>query len=581
MKALWNEYKKIIWKRKWMFAILSFVICISVIGDIVVYLFYKDLANVFAQDFSDDLLQISMFAFFSIAGIYSIQVIFWRIFEWFIIPFQIGGMRDLSLRNFDILKEQKYIFFQNEFSGTLLKKGHKFIDNFEAVTDWFFFNGLTNFLAIFSGFIVFYLQDKYLATIFLLWSITYLLLSGGAFLWKMKFDKRVTQADSKVGGLYADTFSNVFTVKTSGIEDSEKKTLKKGLDDWYGKMKISWLISSAIMAVQAILMVVIELFLVFQMIEKWKRGNFEIGEFVLFQSVLLFIFGKIWEFGRSLRNLFNAIADSSEMAKIIEKADIEKNSKNSKHYEIKKGEIEFKEMCFGYDGENNYLFEKFNLKIKQGERIALVGHSGSGKTTLTNLLFRFFEPQKGNILFDGIKSTDFTYQSLRSQISLVPQMPEMFHRTLRENIALGKNISDEAIWEALKKSQGYNFVKNLEHGLDTMIGERGVKLSGGEKQRIALTRAFIDESQIVILDEATSALDSITESELQKGIFELISDKTSIVIAHRLSTIMKMDRIVVMENGKIIEEGTHEKLISQKGKYSQMWEHQRGGFLGE
>lgn len=578
MKELWKEYKKIIWKRKWMLAILSFVIVVSVVGDIFIYRYYKDLANIFAEDFTENLYSSAFVALFFISIIYALQVVFWRIFDWFIIPFQVGGMRDLSLRTFDVLKKQKYIFFQNEFSGTLLKKGHKFIYNFESITDWFFFNGLTNFLAIFTGFIVFYLEDAYLATVFLCWAIVYLLFSGGAFFWKIKFDKQVTQFDSKVGGLYTDTFSNIFTVKTSGIEEYEKKTIHQGLNYWYDKMKTSWLLSSVIMAIQAILMVAIEIFFIYHLIKKWSLGNFEIGEFILFQTVLLFIFNKIWEFGRSLRNLFVAIADSSEMAEIIKKADIEKDAITAKHYKIKKGAIDFRNISFGYNSKD-YLFQDFNLHIQSGESIALVGHSGSGKTTLTNLLFRFFEPQKGGIYFDDILSTDFTYSSLRSQISLVPQMPEMFHRTLRENITLGKEVSDEKIWQALKKSQGYNFVKNLENGLDTLIGERGVKLSGGEKQRIALTRAFIDESQIVILDEATSALDSITESELQKGIFTLISDKTAIVIAHRLSTIMKMDRIIVMEGGKIIEEGTHTQLISQEGKYAQMWKHQRGGFL--
>jgi ATP-binding cassette subfamily B protein len=267
------------------------------------------------------------------------------------------------------------------------------------------------------------------------------------------------------------------------------------------------------MAIQDFLVFFIEIFLIFMMIEKWKQGDFEVGEFVLFQSILIILIRQVKEFGRSIQGIFVNIADSSEMAEIIDKADIEKDLETSNHHLITKGKIEFKNIDFAYDTKN--IFTNFNLKIKQGEHVALVGHSGAGKTSLINLLFRFFEFQKGEILFDDIKSSDFTYKSLRSQISLVPQNPEMFHRTIRDNISLGQNISDNQIWEALKKSQGYEFVKNLEKGLDTKVGEKGVKLSGGEKQRISIARSFCDNSNIIILDEATSALDSITESKLQ------------------------------------------------------------------
>ncbi|HID91794.1 TPA: ABC transporter ATP-binding protein [Candidatus Peregrinibacteria bacterium] len=309
------------------------------------------------------------------------------------------------------------------------------------------------------------------------------------------------------------------------------------------------------------------------MIEKWKIGSFTIGQFVLFQTILFLIFNKVWDFGISLRSLFTSVANASEMLEIINNADIEKDESFSKDLQINAGKIEMKNMTFAHDSSKN-LFENFNLTITAGEHIALVGESGSGKTTITNLLFRFFIPQKGEILFDDISANKYTLKSLRNQISIVPQHPEMFHRTLRENITLGKNISDKKIFEVLEKSQSLQFVNNLEKGLDTVIGERGVKLSGGEKQRIAIARAFLDNAPIVILDEATSALDSITEKEIQKGIFELIKNKTAIIIAHRLSTVQKMDRIIVMKTGKIVEEGVHKDLILQNDMYAHMWKKQ-------
>ena len=228
---------------------------------------------------------------------------------------------------------------------------------------------------------------------------------------------------------------------------------------------------------------------------------------------------------------------------------------------------------------NNDLFEDFSLHIKAGEKVALVGHSGSGKTSLTKLLFRFSDPQKGNIYFDGQNAKDFTLASLRKQISLVPQQPELFHRSVRANITLNEAVSENDIRAAAKKSQSLGFIENLPEKFETMVGERGVKLSGGEKQRVALARAFLEDAPIVVLDEATSALDPITEKQIQTAIFDLIEGKTAIVIAHRLSTILRMDRIIVLESGKIIEEGTHQELLELNGVYSKMWKHQSGEFL--
>ncbi|OQX03042.1 MAG: ABC transporter, partial [Thiothrix lacustris] len=244
---------------------------------------------------------------------------------------------------------------------------------------------------------------------------------------------------------------------------------------------------------------------------------------------------------------------------------------------ITRGDIVFDHIGFAYGTAG--LFSDFNLHIRAGEKVALVGQSGSGKTSLTKLLFRFIEPQHGDILLDGMAASGFTLASLRQQISLVPQQPELFHRSIRDNITLGKTVSEQALREVAQKARALTFIDKLPQGFDTLVGERGVKLSGGEKQRVALARAFLENAPIVVLDEATSALDSLTEQQIQVAIFDLIADKTAVVIAHRLSTILRMDRIVVLENGRIIEQGTHTELLALRGRYYEMWQHQSGEFL--
>ena len=403
-----------------------------------------------------------------------------------------------------------------------------------------------------------------------------------ASIWKLRFDKAVADADTKVGGVYSDAISNISIVKTFALEPNEQARVNQASDRVYRRKKIAWLMTFISFAVQGLMTFGIELLLIYLMIEKWRIGTFQVGEFVLFQSIMIMLINRLWEFGRYFRNFFTALADAVEMAEIIRRGELELDAPNAKPLTIKHGEIRFDNVNFSYHPQNSAikpLFENFLLHIKAGEKIALVGHSGSGKSTLTKLLFRFLEPQQGNISFDGIDARAFMLESLRKQISMVPQQPDLFHRSVRDNISLGAEIPEELLIAAAEKSCSLDFIKALPEQFNTLVGERGVKLSGGEKQRIAIARAFLEDAPIVVLDEATSALDSLTEKQIQAAIFNLIKQKTAIVIAHRLSTILSMDRIVVLDSGKIIEQGTHQELLVKQGKYFAMWQHQSGGFL--
>ena len=235
------------------------------------------------------------------------------------------------------------------------------------------------------------------------------------------------------------------------------------------------------------------------------------------------------------------------------------------------------------EGQGDTLFHDFSLNIKPGEKIGLVGASGSGKTTLTKLLLRFADIDSGKITIDGQDISEVTQASLRAKIAYVPQEPLLFHRSVRENIAYGRpDATDAEIEEAAKKAGAYDFIVGLKDGFDTMVGERGIKLSGGQRQRVAIARAILKDAPILVLDEATSALDSESEALIQKSLETLMENRTSIVIAHRLSTIAKLDRIIVLKNGKIVEDGSHDELINKKrGVYAKLWARQSGGFIEE
>ena len=580
MDIIFREYWRVVWHNKGYFLLVILALSSATALDYIAPIFYKEIADGLAQPFSADTLAILQNNFAWIFIFYAGIWFSWRLLEVGIIPLEAGGINLLEKRCFDVLKKQKYDFFENRFSGSLVKQANRFSRAFETIMDWFLFQFYANILAIGIAFTLFFQAHREFAYYFLMWVVIFISWSVGFSIWKLKFDKAVSKADSKVGGAYSDAITNMTIVKIFALEQSEQGQIDRAVDEVYRKKKTAWILMFISFAVQALMTFGIELFLLDLMIEKWQVGDFSVGEFVLFQSLLLLLIHRLWEFGRNFLNFFTALADASEMAEIIRSEEIEKETPNAGEHTIVKGEIVFDKLCFSY-GKGQNLFEDFSLHIKAGEKVALVGQSGSGKTSLTKLLFRFFEPQSGQITFDGIAATEFTLASLRQQVSLVPQQPELFHRSLRDNITLDKDVSEQRLGQVAAQSQALDFIKALPEQFDTMVGERGIKLSGGERQRVAIARAFLDDAPIVVLDEATSALDSITEQQIQEAIFELIKDKTAIVIAHRLSTVLRMDRIIVMDKGKIIEQGNHQQLLALQGKYFMMWQHQSGGFLQE
>ncbi|MCA9341145.1 ATP-binding cassette domain-containing protein [Candidatus Saccharibacteria bacterium] len=289
----------------------------------------------------------------------------------------------------------------------------------------------------------------------------------------------------------------------------------------------------------------------------------------------------MYSVGSIVRTVEQAFLDASKITELLFKAVEVTDVSNAKKLTITKADIKIDNITFGYDADSsNTVFNNFSLKIPAGQSVGLVGRSGGGKSTLTQLLLRYMDVKSGKILIDNKDISQITQESLRSNISYVPQEPYLFHRSLKENISYSNpSASDDEIIAAAKQAYAWEFITKLQNGLDTIVGERGIKLSGGQRQRIAIARAILKDAPILILDEATSALDSESEKYIQQALSSLMKHRTTVVVAHRLSTISKLDRIVVLDKGKITEDGTHMELLKINGVYSTLWNHQSDGFI--
>jgi ATP-binding cassette subfamily B protein len=355
------------------------------------------------------------------------------------------------------------------------------------------------------------------------------------------------------------------------LNDQLKRELKEvRKSNWYSE-RIRWFqfISAAVLKIGTL----------YYSLSLWSQGKIAAADFVVATSLSLLIISearnlskRFLEFFEHIGNVANGVNTIIQPHEIIDRD-------NAINHAITKGSIEFRQVHFGYSSEKT-VFTNLSVTIQPGERVGLVGFSGSGKSSFVNLILRLFDPQSGQILIDGVDIKDMTQEALHSQISLIPQDPSLFHRTLLENILYGRLEASEAeLIEAARKAYADDFIAQMREGYDSLVGERGVKLSGGQRQRIAIARVILKNAPILILDEATSSLDSITEKAIQDTLDTAMNGKTVIVVAHRLSTIAHLDRILVFDHGRIIEDGTHSKLLAKGGAYHRLWQMQAGGFL--
>ena len=507
----------------------------------------------------------------------------WRLAIHLLIKAEVKGMERLYNDAMRYLLEKDLDFFHNNFAGSLTTKTRNYAGRYIEVVDTIMFNIAPYIIPlVFISFIL-WSYSPLIVLVLLGMLVVVIILVTPLIRYRRKLVTARETASTKTTGYVADIYSNIDAVRAYSNEKWELAHHRNYVSDLGEKSKKSWNFQN-----QKIDMVVSPLYVLTNVLglivalNIAQKSGLKIEVVFLTFTYFAGITRFLWEFNDIYRRLETSFSEAAQFTGLLDIEPKIKDASKPIDFKVNKGSIEFKNVYFDHNetDTNEALFNNLSIKIKPGEKIGLVGHSGGGKTTLTKLIMRLMDISGGEILIDGQDISLVKQADLRSKLSYVPQEPIMFHRSLSENIAYGKkNATDKEIVKAAKMAHAEEFIKKLADGYKTLVGERGVKLSGGQRQRIAIARAMLKDAPILLLDEATSALDSDSEQLIQKALFKLMEGKTAIVIAHRLSTIQKMDRILVLDNGVVVEEGTHKELVRKNGKYSELWKHQSGGFL--
>jgi ATP-binding cassette, subfamily B, multidrug efflux pump len=479
---------------------------------------------------------------------------------------------------------QSWAFFQNDFAGRIanrvMQTGPAVRESLVALITgvWYILVYGTAAIILLAS------ADGWLALPVVLWFAGYLVMLR-VFVPRMRDrSKTVSEARSWLVGRIVDTYTNILTVKLFARARDEDAYVREAFEEhtglFYSSLRLNTLFSFCLSTLNAMLVVGTGGLAVWL----WVHGKVEVGTVAMALPLSWQIISIAGWVAMRVTEIFENIGVVQEGMMTISRPIQLTDKPDAAELKVARGEIEFKDIRFGY-GRENGLIDGLSLTIRPGERIGLIGRSGAGKSTLVNLMLRFFDLEDGKILIDGQDIAETTQESLRTQISVVTQDTSLLHRTIRDNIRYGRPEASEAeIVAAAKQAQAHAFILDLEdwrqrRGYDAHVGERGVKLSGGQRQRIAIARVILKNAPILVLDEATSSLDSEVEGAIQASLDGLMANKTVIAIAHRLSTIARMDRLVVLDRGRIVEQGTHTELLRSGGHYAELWRHQSGGFI--
>jgi len=495
---------------------------------------------------------------------------------------EIAVSYDLATMCFDALSNQSMSFHSNRFGGTLVSQTTKFLSAYNQLIEGINFPFIPVFVSVVSICVVLAPRVPVYVVILMALLVAYACVSYYMYKRILNLNEQAAGAQNQLSGELADSVANILAVKTYGREDYER-----GLFDDYNrevvardsKRMMASLARGIVTALIAVvIMAVVTVFI--------AGGNawFGItpGTLVMMFTYTYSVTNQFNFINAGLQRLNRAFGDASGMTAVLDEPRLVADVPDAGDLKVSEGAIDFEGIGFHYtDGDvETHVFKDFDLHIPAGQRVGLVGMSGAGKTTLTKLLLRLSDIQEGRILVDGQDIAQCTQQSLRRQIAYVPQESILFHRTIAENIAYGRpDATMEQVREAARLANALDFIEALPQGFDTVTGERGVKLSGGQRQRVVIARALLADCPILVLDEATSALDSESERLVQEALERLMAGRTSIVVAHRLSTVASLDRIVLLADGRVAEDGPHARLIEQGGEYAMLWGRQTGAYL--
>jgi ATP-binding cassette subfamily B multidrug efflux pump len=479
---------------------------------------------------------------------------------------------------------QSMSFYQDEFAGRV---SAKVMQTALAVRDvWFIVSDIMVYVVIYFVTIVTVVGGFSLLIVwpFLIWLALYI----GALTYFIprlaKVSQRQADARALMTGRITDAYTNISTVKLFSHAGREANYAKSAMDEFLSTVKKQMQMVSSVETINHFLNMLLIIGCGGMALWLWTQGKVGMGAVAAITAMCLRLNGishwVMWEM-TSLYEQIGTVQDGINTLSAMHKV---QDAPNAKTIDVKRGEIVFDDVHFGYESQP-YLLEAFNLRINAGERVGLVGRSGAGKSTLVNLLLRFYDIQSGQILIDGQNIQQVTQNSLRANVGMVTQDTSLLHRSVRDNILYGRpDANEHDMMEAAKRAEAHDFILTLRDakgrtGYDAHVGERGVKLSGGQRQRIAIARVMLKDAPILLLDEATSALDSEVELAIQSHLDQLMDHKTVVAIAHRLSTIAAMDRLIVLDAGKVVEQGSHAELLALNGVYAKLWAHQSGGFL--
>ena len=483
---------------------------------------------------------------------------------------------------FEKLIQKDSQFFANQKIGAMTSRYIDFVRSYVTIQDLFIIRTLGFILTVTTGLILLLLHSWLIALLVLVLIVALIIQIRWSVHYRRDWRHERKKLVADIHGSVADALSNNLIVRTFAHEKQEMSGLAKLTSRFTVIFQKEFQFITTEGSIRVFLMVLVQIMVIIISVNMIRNGTMGIAAAVFILAYMQRLGSQLFVLSDIINGYDRAFLEAQPMTEMLLTPPVIVDTEAATSLTITSPTIDFNNVSYHYSDSDLHVIKDLSITIPAGQKIGLVGHSGAGKSTLVQLLLRFSDVTSGAILIDGQDIRSVTQASLRSNIAYVPQEPLLFHRSLRENIAYGKiNASDKEILAAAKKAHALEFIVKLPNGLDTMVGERGVKLSGGQRQRIAIARAILKDAPILVLDEATSALDSESEKLIQQSLETLMQGRTSIVIAHRLSTIAKLDRIIVLDGGKIIEDGSHGQLITENGVYATLWKHQSGGFIEE